>query len=56
MQTIELEEKVKVWSMFSEPYKLSAFYTVGPINVDSTVIRVPSKRVVSVDIKSKLNK
>lgn len=52
MQTIDLEEKVKVWSMFSEPYKLSVFYTVGPINVESTVIRVPSKRVTSVDINS----
>ena len=51
MQKIDLEEKVKIWSMFNEPYKISVFYTVGPINIDSSIIRVPSKRVTSVNLK-----
>ena len=47
MLPLELEEKVKVWTMFSEPYKLSVFYSVGPIIIDSEVIKAPAKRVTS---------
>lgn len=52
MLKLDLEEKVKIWSMFSEPYKLSVFYSVGPIYVDSEIIKRPSKRVTTVDIRS----
>lgn len=50
MIPMELEEKVKIWTMYSEPYKLSVFYSVGPILVDSTIIRVPAKRVTTVGL------
>lgn len=51
-QPMELEEKVKVWTMFSEPYKLSVFYTVGPIYVDSNIVKGPATRVKSVEVGS----
>lgn len=51
-QPMELEEKVKVWTMFSEPYKLSVFYTVGPIYVDSNIVKEPATRVKSVEVGS----
>lgn len=50
---LDLEEKVKIWSMFSEPYKLSVFYSAGPISVESEIIKKPSKKVTTVDISSK---
>ncbi len=50
MIPMELEEKVKIWTMYSEPYKLSVFYSVGPLLVDSTIIRVPAKRVTTVGL------
>ena len=49
MLPLELEEKVKIWSMYSEPYKLSVFYSAGPILIDSAIVRKPSKRVTSVE-------
>lgn len=52
MLQMELEEKVKVWTMFSEPYKLSIFYQVGPVYLDSTIVKEPGKRVTSVEIKT----
>lgn len=50
MLNLELEEKVKIWTMFSEPYKLSIFYSVGPLFIDSEVIKAPAKRVTSFGI------
>ena len=50
MIPMELEEKVKIWTMYSEPYKLSVFYSVGPLLIDSTIIRVPAKRVTTVGL------
>lgn len=47
---VELEEKVKVWSMFGEPCRPCAFFTVGPVLVESTVIRRPAPRVVRVEL------
>ena len=47
MLNLELEEKVKIWTMFSEPYKLSIFYSVGPLFIDSEIIKAPAKRVTS---------
>lgn len=53
MLPLELDEKVKIWSMYSEPYKLSVFYSVDPVLIDSTIVRAPSKRVTSVELGKK---
>ena len=45
MIPLEMEEKVKIWTMFGESYKLSVFYLVGPVAIDSEIIRRPEKRV-----------
>ena len=45
MIPLEMEEKVKIWTMFGESYKLSVFYLVGPVAIDSEVVRKPEKRV-----------
>lgn len=45
---LEMEEKVKVWTMFGESYKLSVFYVIGPIAIDSQKIRKPTRRVETV--------
>ena len=41
MIPLEMEEKVKIWTMFGESYKLSVFYLVGPVAIDSEVVRKP---------------
>jgi len=53
---LELDEKVKIWTMLGSSYKLSAFYTIGPIIVESAVIRKPPKRVASLSINSDIKK
>lgn len=53
MLPLNMEEKVKVWTMFGESYKLSVFYVVGPIALDSENIHKPKKRVETVHIDSK---
>lgn len=53
MLPLNMEEKVKVWTMFGESYKLSVFYVVGPIALDSENIQKPKKRVETVHIDSK---
>lgn len=45
---LELEEKVKIWSMFNEPYRLCTFFTVSPVNVESSIVKLPAKRVTEV--------
>jgi hypothetical protein len=49
---IEMEEKVKIWTMFGESYKLSVFYIVGPVAIDSEILRKPQKRVETVHLSS----
>lgn len=49
--TLELEEKVKIWGMFSEAYKLSIFFSLGPVLIESTNIRVPARRVTTFEVK-----
>lgn len=49
---LNMEEKVKVWTMFGESYKLSVFYVVGPIAIDSEVIHKPRRRVETVLLNS----
>ena len=43
MIPLEMEEKVKIWTMFGESYKLSVFYLVGPVAIDSEIVRKPQK-------------
>lgn len=52
MLPLSMEEKVKVWTMFGESYKLSAFYIVGPVAIDSENIHKPKKRVETVNLTS----
>lgn len=42
---MELEEKTKIWTMFTESYKLSMFYKVGPVYLESAVVTEPAERV-----------
>ena len=44
-----VDDRVKVWSLFNLPYHISYFYKVGPIFMESDVIR-SVKRVTSADI------
>ena len=53
MLPLNMEEKVKIWTMFGESYKLSVFYVVGPVAIDSENIKKPIKRVQKVFIDSK---
>ncbi len=53
MLPLNMEEKVKVWTMFGESYKLSVFYVVGPVAIDSENIHKPKKRVEAVYLDSK---
>lgn len=52
MLPLNMEEKVKVWTMFGEPYKLSVFYVVGPISIDSENIHKAKKKVETVYLSS----
>lgn len=52
MRPLQMEEKVKVWTMFGETYKLSVFYIVGPIAIESEIIRKPRRRVETVMLNS----
>ena len=54
MLPLNMEEKVKVWTMFGEPYKLSVFYVVGPqrilksktltTNIPSAMMRMKTRK------------
>lgn len=52
MIPLDVEEKIKIWSLFNEPYKQSAFFEVGPILLESATIKVPSTRVKSITLES----
>ena len=52
MLPLNMEEKVKIWTMFGESYKLSVFYVVGPIAIDSENIHKPKKRVETIHLGS----
>ena len=47
---MELEEKTKIWTMFSESYKLSVFYKVGPVLLESAVVTRPATRVREIQL------
>ena len=53
MLPLNMEEKVKIWTMFGDSYKLSVFYVVGPVAIDSENIKKPTKRVQRIYIDSK---
>ncbi len=53
MLPLNMEEKVKVWTMFGEPYKLSVFYIVGPVAIDSGNIHKAKTRVESIHLATK---
>lgn len=36
MQDLEMEEKVRVWTVPNAAYKASLFYTAGPVEIQST--------------------
>lgn len=52
MLPLNMEEKVKVWTMFGESYKLSVFYVIGPIAIDSEKMHKPKKRVETIHLDS----
>ena len=47
---MELEEKTKIWTMFSESYKLSVFYKIGPVLLESAVVTRPATRVREIQL------
>lgn len=47
---MELEEKTKIWTMFSESYKLSVFYKIGPVLLESAVVTKPATRVREIQL------
>lgn len=49
---IEMDEKMKIWSMFGETYKMSIFYLVGPVAIDSAKITKPKTRVETFELGS----
>ncbi len=49
---MELEEKTKIWTMFSESYKLSMFYKVGPVLLESAAVTMPAARVREIRLES----
>lgn len=53
MISLELEEKIKIWSMYNEPYKQSVFFSVGPVPIESAVITPPAKRVKKLVVDDK---
>lgn len=53
MLPLNMEEKVKVWTMFGESYKLSVFYVVGPVAIESENIHKAKKKVETFHLDSK---
>lgn len=52
--TLTIDERVKIWSLFNQPYRTSCFYQIGPVYMDTEMIKT-TKRVVSAefDIRQK---
>lgn len=42
---LKLEDKIRIWSMYNEPYKQSVFIDATPVLIESAVIKTPAKRV-----------
>lgn len=49
MERIPVEDKIKIWPTSEKPYKLSLFYSIVPIEIESMRVRTVS-RVSEVDI------
>lgn len=56
MLPLELEEKVKIWSMFNESYRLSIFFSLGPVLIESKHIKTPSARVTTIGVEDEIKK
>lgn len=50
MLRLENDEKMKLWNMPNVPYKLSLYYKVSPIEIESTKVKVVH-RVTEVDME-----
>lgn len=50
MLRLENEEKMKLWNMPDVPYKLSLYYKVSPIEIESTRVRTVH-RVTEIDME-----
>lgn len=50
IMNMSIEEKSKIWSLVGMPYKLSVFYKVSPVTIDSGRIREVT-RVTGIDIR-----
>lgn len=46
--SVSVDEKVKIWSLFNQPYHTSFFYKAGPIFMDTDMIK-SIKRVTSAE-------
>lgn len=53
LSQMEMEDKVKIWNMMNEPYRLSCFFSVRPILIESAVIHKPPKRVTDITLHSR---
>lgn len=49
---LSLDDISKIWSFLNVPHKPSLYYRVGPVNIDSTRIKI-TRRVVESDILMK---
>ena len=43
--SVDLEEKIKIWSLFGQPYKPSCFYRISPVLIESAIVRKPKPKV-----------
>ncbi|MGL4791663.1 MAG: Pvc16 family protein, partial [Anaerotignaceae bacterium] len=49
---LTIDEKIKIWSLFNEPYRTSFFYKAGPVFMESDLIKT-TKRVISANISTR---
>ncbi|MCI8484921.1 MAG: DUF4255 domain-containing protein [Lachnospiraceae bacterium] len=50
MQDLEMEEKIRIWTIPNTAYRTSLFYTAGPVEIQSTR-KKPVKRVQEIDYR-----
>ena len=41
--SLTADEKSKIWSLFNQPYKTSVFYQVGPVYMDTELIKTTTR-------------
>jgi hypothetical protein len=52
MQSMNLEDKMKIWTVPNKAYKLSLFYKVAPVELESAKTK-EVQRVITMDITVK---